>query len=213
MQFIRIGLVALLAETIISCSPDLERLPVFGHKQIIERIENGQTVYDTIDHTIPDFEFTDQEGNLITNQTFSNQIYVADFFFTSCPTICPVMQTQMLRVYKTFDENDEVAFLSHTIDPDYDNVEVLKDYADRLEVSSDRWHFVTGNKDEIYQIGEKSYLVAAGQDEEAPGGYLHSGAFLLIDKERRIRGVYDGTQADQVDLLIQDIRGLLEEYH
>ena len=123
------------------------------------------------------------------------------------------MKTQMLRVYETYEENEEVAILSHTIDPEYDNVGVLKDYADRLEVNSTKWHFVTGDKDEIHQLGEKSYLVTVGEDEYAPGGYIHSGAFLLIDKERRIRGVYDGTEADQVDRLIRDIRILLMEYH
>ncbi len=194
------------------CDQHHDRLPIFGHRQINERIENGQTVYDTIYHTIPDFEFTDQEGNIVNNGTFSDGLYVADFFFTSCPTICPIMKTQMLRVYDAIEHEDMVSIISHTIDPEYDDVEVLNDYANSLQVSADKWHFVTGDQDNIHHLGETSYLVTAGEDADAPGGYIHSGAFLLVDKERRIRGVYDGTKEDQVNLLIQDIQILLQEY-
>jgi len=202
----------LLLGLMVSCSENSDKLPVYGHKKILEKEVNGETVYDTLDHTIPDFVFVNQDSNFITNQTFNRQIYVADFFFTSCPTICPVMKTQMLRVYNTYRENAEFAILSHTIDPEYDDVSVLKEYADRLEVTSNKWHFVTGDKDQIHEIGQKSYLVTTAEDEGAPGGYIHSGAFLLVDKERRIRGVYDGTKEDQVDRLIEDIPILLAEY-
>ena len=195
------------------CGEQLERLPIYGHRQINERLENGITIYDTVFHTIPDFVFTNQENNPVSNNTFSDQVYVADFFFTSCPTICPIMKTQMLRVHEAYRHEPEFGILSHTIDPEYDNVEVLKDYSERLQVDTDQWHFVTGDKDKIYEIGEKSYLVTVGEDEDAAGGYIHSGAFLLVDKERRIRGVYDGTNEDQVDRLIADIPILLEEYN
>lgn len=186
-------------------------LPVLGRTQIVEKIENGKVSYDTVQHQIANFAFTNQEGELVTNETLNGKVYVADFFFTSCPTICPVMKKEMLRVYEQFKDNPNVAIVSHTIDPEHDTVALLKDYADRLNVSSDTWHFLTGDKEEIYTLGESSYMVTAGEDDTAPGGYIHSGAFLLIDKKRRVRGVYDGTVAEQVDLMMEDIRRLLNE--
>ncbi len=186
-------------------------LPILGNKKFVDKEVNGEVVKDTIYHTIRDFAFVDQDSNLVTNETFSDQIYVADFFFTSCPTICPLMKQQMLRVYEAYENESEVAILSHTIDPKHDTVAVLKDFAEKLGVKTEKWHFVTGNKDSIYDIGETSYLVVANEDENAPGGYIHSGAFLLVDKQRRIRGVYDGTIPEQVDILINDIGRLIKK--
>lgn len=183
-------------------------LPILGQSQIIEKTVNGKIVMDTVYHTIADFSFVDQDSSVVTNETFEGKVYVADFFFTSCPTICPIMKQQMLRVYEEFEDNPKVAFLSHSIDPTHDTVAVLHDFAEKLGVNSDKWHFVTGDKDEIYEIGEKSYMVVANEDENAPGGFIHSGAFLLVDTKRRIRGVYDGTVPDQVDILINDINKL-----
>ena len=183
-------------------------LPILGRSEVNEKVVNGETVYDTTYHTIADFQFVNQDSNLVSNETFSGKVYVADFFFTSCPTICPVMKQQMLRVYEAYKNHPEVAILSHSIDPEYDTVALLHDFAERLGVTSDTWHFVTGDKDEIYEIGEKSYMVVANEDDSAPGGFIHSGAFLLIDQKRRIRGVYDGTVPEQVDILIQDIARL-----
>jgi protein SCO1/2 len=186
-------------------------LPILGRKKIVETIENGIARTDTLDHTIANFVFHNQDSMAVSIDTYSGKIYVADFFFTSCPTICPTMKKQMLRVYEKYLENDTVGILSHTIDPTYDNVEVLKAYANALGVSAPKWNFVTGNQDDIYGIGESSYLVTAGEDDEAPGGYIHSGAFILVDHKQRIRGVYDGTLADQVDILLNDIDLLLRE--
>ncbi len=189
-----------------------DQLPIMGRSKVVEKKVGGKVVYDTIPHTIADFQFVNQDSTLITNDTFKGKVYVADFFFTSCPTICPLMKKQMLRVYERFRANDKVAILSHSIDPTYDNVAVLKSYAEGLGVSSDKWHFVTGDEDDIFNIGEKSYMVTAGADETAPGGYIHSGAFLLIDMDRRVRGLYDGTIPDEVDILMNDIDRLLSEY-
>lgn len=187
-------------------------LPILGRPEVVENELNGELIYDTIPHKIRDFRFVNQDSVIVTNETFDNKVYVADFFFTTCPTICPTMKQQMLRVYQEYKENPKVAILSHTIDPEYDTVALLHDYAERLGVSSKTWHFVTGDKDEIYDIAEESYLSIANEDESAPGGFVHSGAFILIDKERRIRGVYDGTVPEQVDILIKDIRRLLDSY-
>lgn len=184
--------------------PKNERLPFYGN-----------TIYeenDTIYHTIEDFLLIDQDSSIVTNETYSNQVYVADFFFTSCPTICPTMKKEMLRVYEKFKNEDQLAIVSHSIDPEYDTVALLKDYAERLGVSSSKWKFLTGDKDAIYDLAEKSYISIADEDANAPGGFVHSGAFLLVDKERRIRGVYDGTVTEQVDILMLDIEKLIKEY-
>lgn len=202
----------LLGIILASCSQKEDRLPILGRKEIKSVTFDGKIKADTIYHTIPDFSFTDQDGKTITQDSFKDKIYVADFFFTTCPTICPIMKRQMLRVYEKYKDNPEVLILSHTIDPDYDSVAVLHEFADRLGVSSNTWHFVTGNKDSIYNIGQNSYMVTAREDPNEPGGLLHSGAFLLIDKERRVRGIYDGTLEDKVDILMKDIDILLKEY-
>lgn len=183
---------------------EVKKLPVLGRNQISEN--------DTVYHKIGEFKFVDQDSNWVTPETFEDKIYVADFFFTSCPTICPIMKAQMLRVYDAIQEKPDVLILSHTIDPKHDSVAVLKEFAERLGVESDKWHFVTGNKDDIYKIGQTSYMVSASQDPSEPGGYIHSGAFILVDKEKRVRGLYDGTKPDQVDRLIRDIDVLLREY-
>ena len=206
-----IGAIAIGAFTLAGCgSSGKQTLPVLGRKQVVEREVNGVLSYDTVDHTIAPFGFYDQDSAWITPKTFEDKIYVADFFFTSCPTICPKMKKQMLRVYDRFKTHDRVALLSHTIDPKHDSVAVLRRYADALGASSKTWHFVTGDREEIYRLGEKSYMVTAGEDASAPGGYIHSGAFLLVDDKKRIRGAYDGTSEAQVDELMDDMEILLQ---
>ncbi|WP_435355545.1 SCO family protein [Emticicia sp. SJ17W-69] len=186
-----------------SCDNTSRKLPILGEREFV----NGDSVY----HTIPDFTFTNQNGVEVSNKTFEGKIYVSDFFFTTCPTICPVMKKQMLRVYEKYKENPQVGILSHTIDPRHDSVQVLKEYAARLGVKKPMWQFVTGEKDKIYEIGEKSYYVTAGEDSTAAGGIIHSGAFILVDKKRRVRGLYDGTKEEDVTKLIKDMEVLLNE--
>jgi len=199
-----LGFVLIIIGAAFGCSKKEDKLPILGRKEV-----NGN---DTIYHTIDEYKFVDQDSNIVTPATFKDKIYVSDFFFTSCPTICPIMKTQMLRVYEQIENNPDVLLLSHSIDPEYDTVALLKDYAERLGVKSEKWRFVTGNKDEIYRIGQTSYMVTAIEDSSEPGGFIHSGAFILVDKERRVRGLYDGTKADQVDILMKDIDRLLKEY-
>ena len=193
----------LLVMCLASCTPKTEKLPIFGEREF-----NGK---DTIYHTIAPFQFVDQDSALITNDTFNDKIYVADFFFTSCRTICPIMKTQMLRVYEATQNLPDVLLLSHSIDPDYDTVALLHDFAARLGVESKRWHFVTGVKDSIYKIAQTSYFATALEDKTEPDGYIHSGAFLLVDKQRRLRGKYDGTKEEDVNRLIADIKKLRNE--
>ena len=168
---------------------------------------NGDSVY----HTIPDFSFVNQDNIEITNKTYTGKIYVADFFFTTCPTICPVMKKQMLRIYEKYKTNPNVGILSHSIDPRHDSVAVLKEYAARLGVGKGNWNFVTGDRKKIYEIGERSYYVTAGEDSAAAGGIIHSGAFILVDTKRRIRGTYDGTVEESVTKLLKDMDTLLLE--
>lgn len=191
-----------------SCQENEKRLPIEGPREIQARVSG---VTDTLYHTIPDFAFVNQDSSVVTEDTFKEGIYVADFFFTTCPSICPIMKSQMLRVYEKYKGNDKVKILSHSIDPKHDTVAVLNEYANRLGVSSGQWHFVTGDKEEIFDLAQNSYMVSVLEDEEAPGGVVHSGAFLLIDSKRRIRGHYDGTKAEEVDKLMSDMDILLEE--
>lgn len=187
-----------------SCTPQEKPLPIFGQREFV----GSDTVY----HRIAKFQFVDQDSTLVTNETFDDQIYVSDFFFTSCRTICPIMKTQMLRVYEQTAELPDVKLLSHSIDPEYDTVALLHDFAGRLGVSSERWHFVTGVKDSIYKLAQTSYFATAMEDKSEPEGFIHSGAFLLIDKQQRIRGKYDGTKEDDVNRLLVDIKRLRKEY-
>lgn len=189
---------------LLSCIEQKDQaLPIFGEKEI--------TATDTTYHTIADFRLVNQDSTIVTNETLDGKIYVADFFFTSCRTICPVMKTQMLRVYEAVENAPDVALVSHTIDPEYDTVGLLNDYAERLGVKSNKWHFLTGDKDSIYYLAQTSYFVTAMEDEAESDGFIHSGAFMLIDKKGRIRGKYDGTKSEEVDKLIKDIERLRKE--
>ena len=211
---ILIAALALSAGFIYSCTEsgaEGNTLPILGEREAVAREVNGKTVVDTVYHQIPDFAFVDQDSQQVTQQTVDGKIYVADFFFTSCPSICPKMKSQMLRVYEEFKDNPDVLLLSHSIDPQHDTVAVLKEYAERLGVESEKWHFLTGKKDSIYDIAMQ-YLVGVEEDGNAAGGgFTHGGHFVLLDGQRRIRGVYDGTKEASVDQLMQDIPLLLNE--
>ncbi|WP_285008243.1 SCO family protein [Pedobacter faecalis] len=160
---------------------------------------------------ISDFSFLNQDSVAITNKTFGNKIYIADFFFTSCTTICPIMHRNMKDLYEDFQDRPELMFLSHTIDFKYDKPSALKRYAKKLGVDDGRWQFVYGSKDSVYTIAEKDYLVTVMEDSTAKENYVHAGYFVLIDGKRQIRGVYDGTDDKQVAQLRKDIPVLLKE--
>jgi protein SCO1 len=192
---------------IIACTPPSvsdAKLPIIGERQGI--LPNGDTIYPTI----PNFSFTNQNGQTVSNADFENKIYVVDFFFTSCPTICPKVTAQMLRVHDKFKDNTNVLLLSHSIDPKRDSVGRLRDYAGKLGVSAPKWHFVTGEKDAIYNIAD-DYFSIAKEDPNAPGGFDHSGRLILVDKLRRVRSFCDGTDAADVDRFMEDIERLLRE--
>lgn len=191
-------------------------LPYLGnkHTEKVLKIDPNSldSIYqtDTVYHKIAPFSFLNQDGESITNKDMEGMVYVADFFFTSCPTICPIMKKEMFRVYEKFKQNKDFKILSHSIDPTYDTVALLKDYSQRLGVEdASTWHFLTGDQEKIFEIGQTSYLTTAMEDNNEPGGLLHSGAFVLVDQQGHIRGVYDGTKEDQVNRLMADIPKLL----
>ena len=196
-----------------SCEENKSRkLPIMGHTQYKQTEIGGKLITDTVYHTIDNFTFVDQDSNRVSRQTVEGKVYVADFFFSTCPSICPVMATQMLRVYERFKDKDDFMILSHSIDPEYDTVALLNDYAQRLGVEEGgNWRFLTGTETDVYELGEGQYFATAQPDATAPGGFLHSGAFLLIDRKGRIRGHYDGTKPEEVDKLMNDIALLLEK--
>ncbi len=163
-------------------------------------------------HRISDFELTNQEGETITAQTFADKIYVTDFFFTTCPGICPQMTANMGILQDEFLEDEEVLLLSHSVTPERDSVSVLKDYAENKGVDSKSWHLVTGEQQVIYELGRKDYFVEEdlGVDKEADD-FLHTENFVLIDKNRHIRGIYNGLNKAAIQQLIADIYTLKRE--
>jgi len=211
--FISLGIILLFFT--VSCekrTTEIKKLPIYGSREAVEKTDNdGKTITDTLYHTIGDFSFVDQDSNFITPQTFEKKIYVTDFFFSTCPSICPKMAAQMLRVYETYENEERFKILSHTIDPAHDTVQVLKAYAENLGVNASTWHFVTGKKEDLFNMGKKNYMIAVVEDEAAAGGFFHGGHFLLIDHNKHIRGIYDGTDSLEVSELIDDIPILLNE--
>lgn len=206
MRLSIIGLVILIS----SCGFRSEvELPILGEHEYVERLVDGKTLIDTQYYEIPSFSLLNQDSLIVNKKLTQGKIYVADFFFTSCPTICPKMKRNMHDLYKIFETEEKVLFLSHSIDPKRDTVLKLRDYANRLEVTSSKWHFLTGDKNEIYALA-KAYMVSADEDPRAPGGFVHSGAFILIDDEGRIRAYYDGTIQEDTKILENDIRKLLK---
>lgn len=197
----------------LACNSAPKQLPILGSRKPVEKTVEGKTVVDTVYQTIPAFSFMNQDSAIINNDSLKNSIYVADFFFTSCPSICPIMSKNLLSVYEKFKGNQEVRFISHTIDPKHDTIPVLKKYADKLGVKGTQWSFLLGSKDSVYLLAKDGYMSYSKQNDSIPGGYEHSGYFLLVDKDKRIRGAYDGTDKNQVAQMSKDMDVLLTEYH
>lgn len=205
----RIGIFLILLGLALSgCKDKPKRLP-FLQLETTERVVDGKTVIDSAFRTIPAFRLLNQDSAVVTEKDFDNKIYVADFFFTSCPTICPEMHRNLLKVYKKYEGNPEVKFASHTIDVKYDTPSRMKAYATKLGVKGTQWEYLWGTRDEIYALAERNYLVAAKEDGNAPGGFVHQGYLVLIDKQKRIRGAYDGTLDADVKKLMADMDILL----
>ncbi len=194
---------ALFALMLTECTTSEEReLPILGERRVVQ----GDTIYPAI----PDFSFIDQDSQTVTNATFAGKIYVADFFFIHCPTICPKVKANGLRIYEKYKNDDRVFLLSHSIDVKNDTVAALKRHAVKLGISTPRWHLVTGDHDAIYNIADDYFSVAV-EDPDVPGGFDHSGRMILVDKNRHVRSFCDGTDAKDVDRFMKDIDNLLAE--
>lgn len=187
-----------------------EILPYLGEPEI-HYLADGNN--DTLYHKVPDFDFVDQEGREVSFADYEGKIIVADFFFTTCPTICPIMTKQMTRLQWLLEDPayKDVHFLSYTVNPSHDTPEVLKAYAEEQGADLSRWSFLTGDQEEIFKLGFEGYLISTQEDELAPGGFLHSSLFILLDRDRHIRGFYDGTSTKEVDDLVTDIKMLKKQ--
>lgn len=187
-------------------------LPIYYPEDTKSFVVDGKEKTDTIYHTIPPFKFIDQDGDTVTEINFDKKIYVANFFFTTCPSICPKMMGEMGRLNIATEKTEDFLMISHSVNPVHDSVPVLAEYAKLVHAESKKWMLVTGSKKDIYDIAIDGYKLAVGEDVRAPGGFLHSEMMVLVDKGKRIRGYYDGTDSIQVNKLINDIKILTAEY-
>jgi protein SCO1/2 len=182
-------------------------LPYIGEKELAT---NGK---DTIYHSVPPFKFINQNGEIITEKNYEGKIYVADYFFTTCQSICPKMATELQRVQDKFGYTKGlVQILSHTVNPENDSIPVLKAYSEMVHADNTMWNFVTGDKKELYDIARNGYLVNAMEGDGGPDDFIHSELFVLVDKEKHIRGIYDGTNIKEVNELLDDLKVLIAEY-
>ncbi|GAA4762233.1 MULTISPECIES: SCO family protein [Flavobacterium] len=189
----------------------VKSLPIYTPSMVNPELVDTTIQHVANEHFISDFSFTNQNGKIITQKDYEGKIYVADFFFTTCPSICPIMADNMVWLQDKIKENPEVMLISHSVTPDIDSVPVLKAYAERKGVIDAKWNLVTGDKKEIYYIARKSYLAVKTGKPEEMYDMVHTENFVLIDKKRRVRGFYDGTKREEVEKLLEDINYLSEK--
>lgn len=189
-----------------------ERLPIYQPNMVSATLVDSSMQYVRKYHSIADFKLVNQNGDTITQNTYADKIYVADFFFTTCPSICPVMTANLADVQDEFKDDNEVLLLSHSVTPEIDSVAQLKKYAIEKGVIDQKWNLVTGDKKQIYELARKSYLAVMDDGDGGAYDMIHTENFMLIDKERRIRGYYDGTNKEEVEKLIRDIEILKSTY-
>ena len=195
----------LISTLLFSCSgKNKSNLPFIGNHSVNEK---GDTVY----HTVPEWNFINQDGKNISDKDYKNKIYIADFFFTSCPTICPKMTTQLKRV-QSLTKDKNIMIVSYSVDAKRDTVEKLKAYVEKNGIETSNWNLLTGDPETIFDLGMYGYNLSAMEDENAPGGFLHSQMIVLVDKEGHIRGMYDGTSTEEMDKLVRDIDLLTKDY-
>ncbi|MBK21487.1 MAG: SCO family protein [Flavobacteriales bacterium] len=193
---------SLLLFIIVACSSPKQPLPVFGQKQINNKGEE-------IDYTVSDFKFLNQHNEIVTLDKYKNQVYVADFFFTTCATICPKMTKQLVRVQKKL-QGKKFHIISHTVNPEFDTTDILLNYAIKMDAELSNWDFVTGDAQKIYRQAV-SYKLTAIKDTTQLIPFVHSEYLVLVDKKKRIRGLYDGTNTEEVNQLIEDIEWLIQQ--
>ena len=190
----------------------VETLPIYQPAEVNEKLVDSSVIHVSKYHKISDFELTNQNGQIITQEFYKNKIYVADFFFTTCQDICPIMTKNMFRLQEELKDDNDILFLSHTVIPEVDTVQQLKKYAVENNVDDFKWNLVTGEKKQIYDLARKSYL-AVEDAEYGKFDMIHTENFILIDKHRQIRGFYDGTNDDEIEQLISDIKILKNLYY
>lgn len=188
-----------------------ERLPVYNPSDVNPRLVDFSIQHVKNNHKIADFELLNQNGDTITTETYKDKIYVADFFFTRCATICPIMTTNMAALQDHFITDDEVLFLSHSVTPIMDSIPILKQYALDKGVIDGKWHITTGNKKHIYELARKSYFAVLEEGDGGAQDFIHTEQFVLVDAKRQIRGFYDGTDKKEIDRIIKDIEILKKE--
>jgi protein SCO1/2 len=211
------GIVLLILSTIIiylfyNALQPKNVLPVYQPADFNSELVDSTLVHVKKYHTIANFSLTNQNGETITQDFYRNKIYVADFFFTTCPTICPIMTENMVYLQSQIANDNDVLLLSHSVTPDIDSVAQLKKYALEKGVIDKKWNLVTGDKKHIYELARKSYLAVKDDGDGGPFDMIHTENFILIDKERRIRGTYDGTKKEEMEKLLQDLEVLKMSY-
>jgi len=207
----RFGVLALLLSSIIACNSKQPHLPYYNTADFTPLWTEEGMGTDTL-HRIADFSFTDQDGKVVNNESFKAKVYIANFFFTSCPSICPKMMRNMKRLTDSFKKDENIKFISHSVTPEIDSVKRLQTYAERMHIDERQWHLVTGNKSQIYELARRSYFAEEniGFNKDSTE-FLHTEHFLLIDKDGHLRGVYNGTLDLDIERLKQDIHTLLKE--
>ncbi|MEM1337112.1 MAG: SCO family protein [Bacteroidota bacterium] len=189
-----------------------KRLPIYQPSMVNPELVDSSLHYKKKYHTIANFELVNQNGDTITQKDYEGKIYVADFFFTTCPTICPIMTKNMAAIQGNILEDNDVLLLSHSVTPQIDSVPQLKKYALEKGVIDAKWNLVTGDKKHIYELARKSYLAVKTAGDGGPFDMIHTENFMLIDKEKRIRGFYDGTNPEEIEKLLKDIQILQSAY-
>ena len=189
----------------------VETLPIYQPAEVNEKLVDSSVIHVSKYHKISDFELTNQNGQKITQEFYSNKIYVADFFFTTCQDICPIMTKNMYKLQEELKNDNDILFLSHTVIPEVDTVQQLKKYSIENKVNDSKWNLVTGDKKQIYDLARKSYL-AVEDTEYGEFDMIHTENFVLVDPDKRIRGFYDGTNTLAMETLLLDIKTLQKEY-
>jgi protein SCO1/2 len=187
-------------------------LPIYQPAQVNYELVDSSIQYQKKYHRIADFSLINQNGETITQEFYKNKIYVADFFFTTCQTICPIMTDHMYDIQKETIADPDVLLLSHSVTPEIDSVAQLKRYAKKKLVNASKWNLVTGDKKQIYELARKSYLAVKDAGSGGPFDMIHTENFMLIDKKQQIRGFYDGTEAEEIERLLEDIKVLKASY-
>ncbi|MBT5585649.1 MAG: SCO family protein [Flavobacteriaceae bacterium] len=187
-------------------------LPIYQPSMVNTELVDSTVQFIRKYHTIPNFSLVNQLGDTISQDTFKDKIYIADFFFTTCLTICPIMTGNMGAIQEAIKDQEDVLLLSHSVTPERDSVSVLYQYGIEKGVNPKKWHLVTGPKKDIYDLARKSYLVAKDEGGSGPFDLVHTENFVLIDKQKRIRGYYDGTDPAAIETLLEDLKVLQATY-